>query len=162
MQRSYLLWRRLWRAAGSAPPWNRFEPAQLADVLQQLEIHERTPAGRFMSRQAWSPGAERIARGGTGLHFDERIGPRHYEVRLRVFEQCLDAGLPIVLRDYIVAPDTTPRMFRRLLLPFRDDSDKPNLLLSHVLAVALPAGAAPDPRNQEVVPCTVADLQAEP
>jgi hypothetical protein len=160
LRRSFALWRSLWRAAGSTPPWNRFEPALLADMLTQLEIHERTPAGRFLTRQAWSPGADRIARGAGRLHFDERVGPRLYEVRRRVFDACLDRGLPVAYCDFIVAADAGPRMFRRLLLPFRDDSDKPNLLLSHVIAVAMPPGAAPDPRSQEVVLCSLADLEA--
>jgi hypothetical protein len=160
LRRSFALWCRLWRAAGSTPSWNRFEPALLADMLTQLEIHERTPGGRFLSRQAWSPGADRIARGAGRLHFDERVGPRLYEVRRRVFDACLDRGLPIAYRDFIVSPDAGPRMFRRLLLPFRDDSEKPNLLLSHVIALAVPPGATPDPRSQEVLLCSVADLAA--
>ena len=160
LRRSFALWRRLWRAGGSTPSWNRFDPSQLADALAQLEIHERAPSGRLHSRQAWGSGAERIARGVGRLHFEERIGPHSYEARRRVFDACLDRGLPVAYRDFVVSPDSEPRMFRRLLLPFRDDSDRPNLILSHVIAVALAPGATPDPRSHEVHYCSVADLEA--
>lgn len=161
LRRSFALWRRLWLAGGSTPSWNRFDPSQLPEALPQLEIHERAPSGRFHSRQAWGSGAERIARGAGRLHFEERIGPHSYAARKRVFDACLDGGLPVVYRDFIVSPDVEPRMFRRLLLPFRDDSEKPNLLLSHVTIVAVPPGATPDPRSPEVHFCSVADLDAK-
>lgn len=158
LRRSFMLWRRLWRAGGSTPSWNRFDPSQMADALPQLEIHERTPSGRLHSRQAWGPGAERIARGIGRLHFEERIGPQVYEIRRRVFDACLDAGMPVAYGDVVPISDTEMRMFRRLLLPFRDDSDKPNLLLSHVIVVATAPGATPDARGYEMHTCSVADL----
>ncbi|MFV3073567.1 PAS domain-containing protein [Niveispirillum fermenti] len=132
------------RAAGGGsvvPARAQLDPCAIPrGILPYMFIYERV-AGRLRCRLAGTRLRDIFGRDETGCHLDEVIAPQHLAGRTALFDRCLDAGLPLFYRGYLVPAGRHWRAFNRLLLPAAAKAGQPATQVMGLLRVYDPSQA---------------------
>lgn len=144
-----LWWQGRAAGGGSAVPTRaQLDPCAIPrGILPNMFIYERV-GGRLRCRLAGTRLRDVFGRDETGCHLDEIVAPPHLAGRAALFERCLDAGLPLFYRGYLVPAGRHWRAFNRLLLPAAVRAGQPatqvmGLLRVHDTSQARAAGIPP-------------------
>jgi hypothetical protein len=125
-------WLRLYACEQEIPRLDEYQPARLADELQDLVYYtvdtQQTPP-RLTIQSDGTRMSSAYGNTGKGRYLDEYIGARLIPVVMPVYYQCVTCALPVYTISNV--DDSYGRIvaYERLLLPFSDGGE-----VTHVIA----------------------------
>lgn len=139
-----LFWARHWQEnGGTAPTRAQMDPCELPrPILPVMFIYERL-GDRLRCRLAGTRMRDLYGIDGTGLFLDQMVQGSAAPGRSALFHRCLDGGLPLLFRGFLVPSSKGGwRGFSRLLLPVAKRPGEPaTQVMGMVRVFDPPAGA---------------------
>lgn len=141
-----LFWWRLKQANGGTilPTRRQMDPCALPrPILPFMFIYERQADQRLRCRLAGTRMRELFGVDGTGLYLDQMVIPASVPGRSALFHRCLDSGLPLFYRGFLVPAGRNWRAFHRLLLPVSVEPGAPASQIMGMVRVFDPPPGTP-------------------
>jgi hypothetical protein len=120
------------RSDDQAPHRRAIDPLEMWQYLPFLQIHALTESDRLLCRLSGTEVVKATRLDQTGQYLDEVITEAAYARRKQLFDRCLLAGRPLLYRAHVALPGLDWRIYRRLMLPLRYRSERPDMVLSRL------------------------------
>jgi hypothetical protein len=115
------------------PAYRDFDPLAVPRALPDLQVTRREADGRHRIGLTGGRVADLMGRDNTGKCLDEVLPPELYPSRAGLYDGALAAGVPVAYRAFLIAAGREHRFHKRLLLPFVESGQEPDLVLAMAL-----------------------------